>query len=179
MQCDGGMCVGRWIDDQRIGVPAGVLNEIDQFAFDIGLPEHDRHIMRRLPTPGFDVSQCFMPIDFGFACAEKVQVGPVDYVNGYWHSVLCARRGRVLTRASLSNKHDGIKRIPMHLIINGVDHDALPDGLTVAGLIAHLGLPKRKIAIERNLEVVPKSRFGELVLANGDRLEIIHFIGGG
>ena len=67
----------------------------------------------------------------------------------------------------------------MHLIINGEDHDDLPDGLTVAALIAHLGLPERKIAIERNLEVIPKSTFGDVKLDNHDKLEIIHFIGGG
>jgi thiamine biosynthesis protein ThiS len=67
----------------------------------------------------------------------------------------------------------------MHLIINGDDHDDLPDGLTVAALIAHLGLPERKIAIERNLEVIPKSTFDTVVLSNHDKLEIIHFIGGG
>ncbi|MGB6231552.1 MAG: sulfur carrier protein ThiS [Litorimonas sp.] len=67
----------------------------------------------------------------------------------------------------------------MHLIINGEDHDDLPDGLTLDALVRHLGLPERKIAIERNREVVPKSVYGELVLENHDRLEIIHFIGGG
>ena len=67
----------------------------------------------------------------------------------------------------------------MHLIINGKDHDDLPDGLTVAGLIAHLELPERKIAVERNREVVPKSAYAETQLANHDTLEIIHFIGGG
>lgn len=67
----------------------------------------------------------------------------------------------------------------MHLIINGKDHDDLPDGLTVAGLIAHLELPERKIAIERNREVIPKSTYAEVVLDNHDVLEIIHFIGGG
>ena len=67
----------------------------------------------------------------------------------------------------------------MHLIINGKDHDDLPDGLTVAALIAHLGLPERKIAVERNREVVPKSAHAETKLSNHDELEIIHFIGGG
>lgn len=67
----------------------------------------------------------------------------------------------------------------MHLLINGEDHDDLPDGLTVATLIAHLGLPERKIAIERNREVVPKSAYSETRLINHDELEIIHFIGGG
>lgn len=67
----------------------------------------------------------------------------------------------------------------MHLVINGKDHDDLPEGLTVTGLIAHLGLPERKIAVERNREVVPKSVYNETVLENHDKLEIIHFIGGG
>ena len=67
----------------------------------------------------------------------------------------------------------------MHLIINGEDHDDLPDGLTVAALIAHLGLPERKIAVERNRKVVPKSQHADTELADHDQLEIIHFIGGG
>jgi thiamine biosynthesis protein ThiS len=67
----------------------------------------------------------------------------------------------------------------MHLVINGEHHDDLPDGLTVAQLITHLGLPERKIAIERNREVVPKSAYDSTPLHNHDTLEIIHFIGGG
>ena len=67
----------------------------------------------------------------------------------------------------------------MHLIINGEDHDDLPDGLSVAALIAHLKLPERKIAVERNREVVPKSAYANTQLADHDQLEIIHFIGGG
>jgi len=55
----------------------------------------------------------------------------------------------------------------------------LPQPLTVAGLIAHLGLPEKKIAIERNREIVSKSTFAEAELSDGDILEIIHFIGGG
>ncbi|CAM3774943.1 sulfur carrier protein ThiS [Litorimonas haliclonae] len=66
----------------------------------------------------------------------------------------------------------------MKLTLNGEIHN-LPDDLTITGLIAHLGLPNKKIAVERNLEVVPKSTFGEVKLAEGDKLEIIHFIGGG
>lgn len=67
----------------------------------------------------------------------------------------------------------------MFLVINGVDYADLPDPLTVSGLIAHLGLPEKKIAIERNREIIPKSTFGEAALLEGDTLEIIHFIGGG
>lgn len=67
----------------------------------------------------------------------------------------------------------------MNLVINGEDHYDLPAPLTVAGLLAHLGIPEKKIAVERNLEIVPKSTFGSVNLETGDRLEIIHFIGGG
>ena len=67
----------------------------------------------------------------------------------------------------------------MNLVINGKDHTGLPEPLTVAELIAHLGLPERKIAVERNREVVPKSTYGEVTLSDQDALEIIHFIGGG
>jgi thiamine biosynthesis protein ThiS len=52
-------------------------------------------------------------------------------------------------------------------------------GLTLAGLIGLLELDTRKVAVERNLEIVPRSTYGETRLQAGDRLEIVHFIGGG
>ena len=67
----------------------------------------------------------------------------------------------------------------MELKINGEYYEDLPIGLTVSGLIKHLQLPAGKIAVERNLEIVPKSSFDSQILVDGDRLEIIHFIGGG
>jgi len=67
----------------------------------------------------------------------------------------------------------------VNLVINGEDYYDLPASLSVAGLLAHLELPEKKIAVERNREIVPKSTFGDTQLSNGDRLEIIHFIGGG
>ena len=50
---------------------------------------------------------------------------------------------------------------------------------TVADLLAQIGLDARKIAVERNLEIVPRSTYGATALSAGDRLEIVHFIGGG
>jgi len=66
----------------------------------------------------------------------------------------------------------------MQITVNG-DELSVPDGVNVAGLLAHLKLPSRKIAVERNLEIVPKSRYDEIVLQPADRIEIVHFIGGG
>jgi thiazole synthase len=51
--------------------------------------------------------------------------------------------------------------------------------VSVRGLLESLGLDPAKIAVERNLEIVPRSSYGEVALAPGDRLEIVHFIGGG
>ena len=49
----------------------------------------------------------------------------------------------------------------------------------VAALVAELGLDVRKVAVERNLEIVPRSTYADTALAEGDRIEIVTFIGGG
>ncbi len=51
--------------------------------------------------------------------------------------------------------------------------------LSVAGLLGALGLETRKVAVERNEEIVQRSRYAETWLSSGDSLEIVHFIGGG
>ncbi|HIJ63144.1 MAG TPA: sulfur carrier protein ThiS [Rhodospirillaceae bacterium] len=66
----------------------------------------------------------------------------------------------------------------MNIVLNG-ESRALATTTTVGALLAELGLDHRKVAVERNLEIVPRSAFGETSLTDGDRLEIVHFIGGG
>ncbi len=66
----------------------------------------------------------------------------------------------------------------MNIVVNG-EQQKVEDGLTVAGILENLGLKAQKIAVERNLEIVPRSDYAKTVLAEGDRLEIVHFIGGG
>jgi thiamine biosynthesis protein ThiS len=51
--------------------------------------------------------------------------------------------------------------------------------MTVASLLAAIGLDARKVAVERNEEIVPRSDYAATALASGDSLEIVHFIGGG
>lgn len=51
--------------------------------------------------------------------------------------------------------------------------------MSVANLLRELGLKPVKIAVERNLAIVPRSTYGEVMVEDGDRLEIVHFIGGG
>jgi sulfur carrier protein len=66
----------------------------------------------------------------------------------------------------------------MRVIINGEDR-AFDGVKTVAALVEALQLDGRKLAIERNLEIVPRSAYDKTALCNGDRIEIVHFIGGG
>lgn len=64
------------------------------------------------------------------------------------------------------------------ITVNGEPRRAAP-GLTVAGLLAELELDPKRVAVERNLAIVPKSTYGAVRLADGDALEIVHFVGGG
>ena len=66
----------------------------------------------------------------------------------------------------------------MLVTINGEDR-RLDGPLPLSELLAVLGLDSRKLAIERNLEIVPRSQYGAVVVGDGDKLEIVHFIGGG
>jgi thiamine biosynthesis protein ThiS len=66
----------------------------------------------------------------------------------------------------------------MTLSINGESRE-FPDGLTVASLIAHLGMKTDRVAVEVNLEIVPRTNWEATLLKSGDKLEIVHFVGGG
>ena len=66
----------------------------------------------------------------------------------------------------------------MNVTING-ETRALDTQKSVDGLLREIGLDPAKVAVERNLEIVPKSSYTEVQVADGDRLEIVHFIGGG
>jgi sulfur carrier protein len=64
------------------------------------------------------------------------------------------------------------------ITVNGEARE-IPAPATVAELLARIGLDLRKVAVERNLEIVPRSTYAATPLAAGDQLEIVHFIGGG
>jgi sulfur carrier protein len=66
----------------------------------------------------------------------------------------------------------------MQIILNGAATE-VADALTMAELIVQLQLADRRLAVEVNAELVPRSRFGEHRLAPQDRVEIIHAVGGG
>lgn len=66
----------------------------------------------------------------------------------------------------------------MHVIING-ETKTLDASVTVTELLNTCGLDPRKVAVERNLEIVPRSGYDHILVDDGDRIEIVHFIGGG
>ncbi len=66
----------------------------------------------------------------------------------------------------------------MSVVINGENRE-IPSPITVTVLLRDLGLDARKIALEHNLEIVPRSAYDKTLVSDGDRLEIVHFIGGG
>jgi sulfur carrier protein len=66
----------------------------------------------------------------------------------------------------------------IEITVNGSAR-AVPQGTTVAKLIALSGLEGRRVAVERNREVVPRARHAEVALEPGDRLELVTFVGGG
>ena len=66
----------------------------------------------------------------------------------------------------------------MRLRLNGEVRD-VPDGTRLAGLFESLGLDAAQVAAERNGELVPRSEWGALVLAEGDELEVVTLVGGG
>jgi thiazole synthase len=62
--------------------------------------------------------------------------------------------------------------------ING-EHRRVRKGMTVAELATELGLEPTRVAVERNLEIVPRSTLGEVIVEDGDDFEIVTFVGGG
>ena len=70
--------------------------------------------------------------------------------------------------------HDGTVSIR----VNG-EHRRVRDGLTIADLALELGLEPTKVAVERNLEIVPRSTLAEVKIEDGDDFEIVTFVGGG
>ena len=66
----------------------------------------------------------------------------------------------------------------MQIEVNGEPRE-LPEGATVTALLSALGLEGTLVAVERNEEVVPRAEHARCVLSSGDKVEVVHFVGGG
>jgi thiamine biosynthesis protein ThiS len=67
----------------------------------------------------------------------------------------------------------------MRLIINGEQRKFPGEQLTLAALVEQLGMKSDRVAVELNRDIVPRDRWPETSLHDGDRLEVVHFVGGG
>ena len=69
----------------------------------------------------------------------------------------------------------------MKLQINGDERDfsEVPASFTLAALVAKLGMKPDRVAVELNHDIVPRDRWAATLLQEGDRLEVVHFVGGG
>ncbi len=65
----------------------------------------------------------------------------------------------------------------MRVVVNGEERELAAS--TLDALIAELGMKADRVAVELNREIVPRARWSQTVLHDGDRLEIVHFVGGG
>jgi sulfur carrier protein len=86
-----------------------------------------------------------------------------------------------LVRPWLGRHSEGMQQATqdaLELTVNG-ERRRFPAPLTVADMLGKLGLDVRKVAVERNEEIVRRASYADTALASGDVLEIVHFIGGG
>ena len=66
----------------------------------------------------------------------------------------------------------------MTIIING-DSKEIPSGLNLEGVLDFFSLPSKRIAVELNKTVIPRREWETTVIAESDKIEVIHFVGGG
>ena len=66
----------------------------------------------------------------------------------------------------------------IQIVVNGESKE-VPQGSGISALLAQLGLPNDRVAIERNLEILPRAQWAATTVQQGDRYEIVHLVGGG
>jgi sulfur carrier protein len=66
----------------------------------------------------------------------------------------------------------------MQIVLNGEPAE-ITEGATVAAFLLQLGISRERVAVELNADILPKALYENKILANGDRIEIVHFVGGG
>jgi thiamine biosynthesis protein ThiS len=83
-----------------------------------------------------------------------------------------------LARVAAMTTTEAASASTMAVTING-EARVVPAGLSIAGLIEHLGLGGKRVAVERNKAIAPRATHASVMLAEGDRLELVTFVGGG
>jgi sulfur carrier protein len=81
-------------------------------------------------------------------------------------------------RHALAAENPARSVAPMTVTING-ERREVPEGLTVAAMLEHLGMADDRVAIERNFDILPRQRWRVTQVQANDSFEIVHFVGGG
>jgi sulfur carrier protein len=85
----------------------------------------------------------------------------------------------VVTRESFCGRVRAMSgSAPLMIVVNGEARSVAP-GTSIAALIGELGFGDRRVAVERNREVIPRAQHATTILGDGDRLELVTFVGGG
>jgi sulfur carrier protein len=85
---------------------------------------------------------------------------------------VCARCAALLFRGAMEIG------LGITVSVNG-EQRRVPAGLSVAAMLSELGIDPKRVAVERNLEIVARALLGEVTVEHGDAFEIVHFVGGG
>ncbi len=169
--------------------PCAFVNPVDQMSLMIGLPHLDinAQFLRTIFEFAGNIVERIRAINFGLTQPEQVQIGPVqnkdDGFIAHWPSLLVAamRGGHLYAARIVTQRQDAAMTSDgtISIQVNG-EHRRIHPGLSLAEFASEaLGLDPAKIAVERNLEVVPRSTLGDVLVEDGDTLEIVHFVGGG
>jgi thiazole synthase len=170
-----------------------LMQPVDQMAFVVGLTKIDdrARFLRAVIKPTGNIVKGIVAIDVGLSRSQQIEVGavqnkddaliaqrsPLDKVMAavadYAFQTLYGRQGKKRDEMKLPIDTDSIS-----LTLNGEPRRFI-DGGSVADLVCDIGLDPAKVAVERNLEIVPRSTLADVRLAEGDVLEIVHFVGGG
>lgn len=73
---------------------------------------------------------------------------------------------------------DTAQEVKISVKVNG-EQRSVTAGCSIAAMLREIGIDPKKVAVERNLQVVPRSTLGETQVRDGDAFEVVHFVGGG
>jgi thiazole synthase len=166
-----------------------LMQPVNQMPFMVGLAKVDviPQCLRLIIQAARDIIQRVGPVNLRLSGPEEVEVGAVQNENdgaisqGYPRSRSCVRLGVIPIwppdemRAEMT---ETMTQAMITLTLNGESRRVAVEA-SVADLVREIGLDPAKVAVERNLEIVPRSTLANVMLAEGDQLEIVHFVGGG
>jgi len=108
-----------------------------------------------------------------------VQVGGSESMDAQWHSIFYTALRVDLPVAGRYADFGGFNDTPaMTITLNG-DRFELDQPLSVTALLARLDIDPRRVAVEHNLAIIRRQRFTDVILNEGDQVEIVNFVGGG